>query len=99
MTVTVHLDEALNRYEIRVSGRLAGSTEFTDRGSVRTFYRTTMDPEFEGRGLGTQLISAALDAERAAHRHIRAKCPFVRRFVERHPQYEDLLAAAARKSA
>ncbi len=99
MTVTVQLDKTLRRYEIRVSGHLAGFTEFTDRGSVRTFCRTSIDPEFAGSGLGSQLISAALDAERAARHQIRAKCPFVRRFIERQPQYEDLLAATERKSA
>lgn len=98
MTVTVKLDEALSRYEIRVSGRLAGFTEFADRGSVRTFFRTQMEPEFEGRGLGSQLVGAALDSERAMHHQIRAKCPFVRRFVERHPEYADLMVTSARSA-
>lgn len=106
MTITVHCVEGgadggggLGRYEIRLHGRTAGYAEYTEHAGVRTFTHTVVDPEFEGRGLGSQLISQALDCERQSGRLVRAQCPFVKRFVERNPQYQDLLAAHSGPSA
>jgi predicted GNAT family acetyltransferase len=37
-------------------------------------------------------VQRALDGVRAKGRTIVAECPFVKRFVDEHPDYQDLLA-------
>jgi len=92
MSTAVTLNAAKERYEITVDGTVAGFTEAHPRGAVVLFPHTEISPDFEGHGLATQLIQAALDDVRARGLKIRATCPFVLAFLDKHPDYEDLLA-------
>jgi len=84
-----------HRYEIRVDGELAGFTEYVRRGGVVTFIHTETLPEYEGQGLGTQLVRQALDDVRAAGDTVVAQCPFVKSFIHRHAdEYGDLVSHA-----
>lgn len=96
MQVSVVLREDLGRYEVHVGGHTAGHVDFVDADGVRTFTSAKIDPEFEGRGLGSTLMERALDAERAAGHLIRPQCPFAKRFIDRNPQYRDLVAPRAK---
>jgi predicted GNAT family acetyltransferase len=44
-----------SRYEIRVAGELAGYSEYHDFRQQRSFMHTLIEPQFEGRGLGSRL--------------------------------------------
>ncbi len=81
-----------NRYEIHVDGILAGFTQAFEEGDVVTFPHTVVFDQFEGQGLSSQLVSGALDDVRVRGKLIVATCPYVARFVEKHPDYKDLLA-------
>lgn len=89
--VTVVENADRERYEITVDGTLAGFAQYVRRGGRTLFVHTEIDPAFEGQGLGGKLVKAALDGERAAERPIVPLCPFVRRYVDRHPEYADLV--------
>ncbi|MEV7398421.1 GNAT family N-acetyltransferase [Aeromicrobium sp. NPDC092404] len=89
-TVTHNSDE--NRYEIHVDDTLAGFTKAFEDGDVVTFPHTEVFDEFEGQGLASELVTGALDDIRARGKRIVPTCPYVARFVERHPDYQDLLA-------
>ena len=43
------------------------------------------------RGVGSRLIRAALDSARDQGLRVVPQCPFVRAFIERHPEYRDLV--------
>ncbi|HWV78594.1 MAG TPA: GNAT family N-acetyltransferase [Isoptericola sp.] len=81
-------------------GRRAGGAYYERRGdagsAVVVFTHTEVDPEFEGRGIGSQLAAGALDQVRAAGEKIVPLCPFIKAYVQRHPEYADLLAHPAR---
>ena len=81
-----------SRYEISVDGRLAGFTEYVDKGDILVFPHTQLFDEFAGQGLGAILVTGALDDVRANGRLIRADCTYVRRFLGKHPEYKDLIA-------
>jgi uncharacterized protein len=82
-----------HRYEARIDGELAGFAEYRASDRIVTFIHTEVLPEFEGRGVGSGLVRAALDDVRAKGRLVRAVCPFVKGYIERHPgEYEDLVA-------
>ena len=93
---TVVDNPAEHRFEIRVDGRLAGYAAYRAEERAHVFTHTEIDPAYEGQGLGSVLIRGALDEVRSRGRAVLPVCPFVRRFVERHPDYLDLVPAAAR---
>lgn len=90
MTGEVTNNEALGRYELTIDGRTALAA-YKDRGDHLTFYHTEVPPELEGRGIGKRLIAGALADVRRRGLRIVATCPFVRHYVETHPDERDLL--------
>jgi uncharacterized protein len=85
------------RYEIAVDGEVAGWSLYRRRPGLIAFVHTEVDPRFEGQGLGGRLISAALDEARAGGQIVLPFCPFVNAYIERHPQYADLVPAEYRE--
>lgn len=81
-----------NRYEARVDGELAGLIDYRLDGSVVEFPHTEVDPRFGGRGIGSALVRAALDAASVAQHTVIPTCPFVLDWIERHPTYQGLVA-------
>jgi len=90
MTKITH-DAAAARYLITVDGRDAGYADYIQGDGVRDFHHTVIDPEFRGQGLSKPLIQAALDDTRAAGDKVRPLCSAVAGFIEKHPEYRDLI--------
>lgn len=84
------------RFEVTVGDELAGFAMYHRIGENRDFTHTEIDNRFEGQGLGSTLIRAALDATRADGLGVIPHCPFVRRFIERHAEYVELVPAKRR---
>ncbi len=80
-----------HRYEIRLDGQLAGYAIYHRRGGRAYFVHTEIDPAFEGKGLGSALARGALDAEQALDERVVPLCPFIRSYIDRHPDYADLV--------
>jgi 4-aminobutyrate aminotransferase len=84
-----------SRYEARMAdGRTAGFAAYkrSPDAGVITFTHTEVDDAFEGQGIGSTLVRAALDRSREAGLKVRPVCPFVDAWISRHPDYQDLLA-------
>jgi predicted GNAT family acetyltransferase len=83
-----------SRYELRVGGQTVGLAAYRMRGDDRiVFLHTEVDDALEGRGLGSTLAGAALaDAQRRGFTIV-PLCPFIARYIQRHPEYEDAVAA------
>ena len=80
------------RYEARLDGRVVGYSEYRRVQGRVIFFHTEVDPEFEGKGIGSRLASGALDDVRAQGLKITVKCPFIAAYLKRHPAYQDLVA-------
>jgi predicted GNAT family acetyltransferase len=80
------------RYELWVGDTLAGLIRYTREDEVVTMVHTEIEPEFEGEGFGSALVSGALDSVRAKSKRVRPLCPFVAAYLKRHPEYADLVA-------
>lgn len=94
--VEVARNDEQGRYEARVGGRVAGVTEFELTEHAITFVHTEVDPAFEGQGVGSALARGALDdALNRGDRRVKVVCPFLRAWVERHPDYAARLTLAA----
>ncbi|ABE62622.1 acetyltransferase [Nitrobacter hamburgensis X14] len=79
-----------HRYEIEVDGHVA-ATYYRFLDGVIVFTHTQVPPELEGKGIGSELVKGALDQVRADRFRARAQCPFVKDWLEKHPDYDDLL--------
>lgn len=80
-----------HRYEARVDGELAGYIEYRPAGRERVFRHTQVLDAFEGKGVGSALVRAALDDLRARGLTVRPLCPFVAEWLRRHPDQLDLV--------
>ena len=96
METTVADNAKAHRFEITVDGKVAGFAAYTREGSTVSFTHTEIDPSFEGKGLGSALARGALDTTRAQGRAVLPFCPFIRGYVERHPEYLELVPADQR---
>ena len=81
-----------SRYVILVDGARAGFMDYKLRGNWFTAIHTEIDPAFGGRGLGQRLVKHVLDMVRDAGLSLRPLCPFVRSYLQKHPEYDDLVA-------
>jgi predicted GNAT family acetyltransferase len=79
------------RFEIHVDGKLAGFVAYKIHPGIITFTHTEIDDAYSGQGLGGTLVRTALDTARARRLGVRPVCPFVRRWISRHPDYVDLV--------
>ena len=80
-----------SRFEVRVDGEVAGFTEYRRRPGLIAFIHTLIDPRFEGQGLGSELVRAALSQARSDGLSVLPFCPFVRSYIARHTEYLDLV--------
>ena len=80
-----------SRFELAVEGHVAHADYAREPGRI-TFTHTIVPPALEGRGIGSRLVKAALAAARAEGLKVVPSCPFVRAYIERHAEEQDLLA-------
>ena len=81
-----------SRYLARVDGEVAGFAAYRMRGERIVFTHTEVDPAYEGKGVGSALAKAALDDVRRRGLTMVLVCPFMTAYVQRHPEYADLVA-------
>ena len=79
------------RFSISVDGQRVGFAEFVDRDGRRIFPHTQVAPAFQGRGLATILVREALEATRSTGLKIVPQCWMVAEFIDKNPEFADLL--------
>ena len=75
-----------------MEGRLAGFSQYRLEPPTIVVTHTTVEPEFEGKGVGSQLVRFLLDDARSRSLKVVPLCPFVRSYIRRHGEYADLVA-------
>jgi uncharacterized protein len=93
MDVSVTNAPERHRFEAWADGELAGFAQYIRRDGLIVFTHTEVNPEFEGHGVGGTLAQVALDDSSAHELRVRAQCPFIAAWIERHPAYKRLLEA------
>lgn len=83
-------NEAEHRFEAKVNGAIAFLT-YRESPHVITFIHTEVPSEFAGQGIGSSLARAGLDYARQKHLQAVPLCSFVAGYVQRHPEYLDLI--------
>jgi len=93
----VHVPEAIvnntaeHRFELmRADGM--GVLSYHMRGEhTIALVHTEVDPALRGRGVAARLAHDALEYARVNHLRLIPICPYVRAYLERHPEYADLV--------
>jgi predicted GNAT family acetyltransferase len=80
-------NEAESRYEVHVDGALAGFLEYRIIDGVHALVHTEVDEAYAGQGLGAQLAKFALDDAQARGVKVSPLCPFVAKYIDKHPEY------------
>lgn len=78
-------NEAKSRFETDLDGHTA-FLNYMQRGGSLILVHTEVPAEVGGRGAGAALVRAALDYARANALTVIPRCPFVKSYMERHPE-------------
>ena len=82
-----------NRYEIVADdGAVAGFVQYRRADGVVDMLHTEIDDAYEGQGLGGKLARGALDLVRGEGSKVVPSCSFIKGWIDKHEDYQDLLA-------
>lgn len=79
-------NQAERCYEAHIGRDLVGTTTYHLQSGLLTLLHTEVEPAFEGQGVGSRLVAAVLDDARERDLAVLPVCPFVRTYLQRHPQ-------------
>lgn len=94
MEPTVRNDPESGRYEIREGDTLLGIAAYRQAGNTLVLTHTEVEQDTGRSGVGSSLVRGALDDVRAQGLSVVPQCPFVRGWIDRHPDYADLVTDA-----
>ncbi|MET4096395.1 GNAT family N-acetyltransferase [Arthrobacter sp. UYCu712] len=78
-----------SRYEVHDGDTVIGQAAYVDRDDERqrVFYHTVIEEAYGGQGLAGILAAQALDETVAAGLAIVPVCPYIKTYLEKHPEY------------
>lgn len=79
------------RYVITIDDHEAELT-YRLKENVINFNHTRVPSALEGRGIGSKLVRHGLDEAQEKGYKVKPTCPFVKSYIDRHPEYQPLLA-------
>ena len=90
-----NLDQS--RFELWISDSTAtptmvGITDYVSHDGTVAIPHTEIDPSRGGRGYGSTMVRSTLDILRERGLQVIPQCPFVADFIDRNPEYLDLVA-------
>ncbi|MEN9715631.1 MAG: hypothetical protein RJA35_1098 [Actinomycetota bacterium] len=92
MEPTVVHNSDLRRYEIWLDGEKVGLADYSVMPGEIHFVHTEVDPAHQGKNLAAILMREALADVRATGKaKVVPVCSYVVRYMERHPETQDLL--------
>jgi predicted GNAT family acetyltransferase len=77
---------------VESGGQTAAAEYRMDGDDVMVMTHTEVPPALEGQGIASTLVKTAVAYAREHELKIRPQCSYVRAWVTRHPEVEDLIA-------
>jgi len=84
-------NEAAHRFEWTEDGLLC-VLDYTLNGTVAAYTHTGVPDAVGGRGIAADLVRTGLDTARTRGWRVRPLCSYVAAYIQRHPEYQDLVA-------
>lgn len=89
--IDIHHEPAAHRFVAR-TGRVDAVLEYdTVDANTLDYHHTFVPPALRGGGIASQLAEYALQYARANGLKVRPTCPFVARYLQRHPEFQALV--------
>jgi len=88
-------NRAARRFELHADGGIA-TLSYTETASTIDLVHTEVPSGLEGRGFGSALARAALEYARDGGKRVIPTCPFVRRYIASHPEWNRIADSAQR---
>ena len=89
-TLVITNNEEKKQYEVDL-GEAMAKIEYIPTKKMTVFTHTEVPVGYEGQGIANWMIRHVLDEARAQGKIVNPMCPFVKLFVQRHPEYMDLV--------
>ena len=77
------------RYFAAVEGGEAEAAYAEAADGTRSFNHTFVPDQMRGKGVAEQLVRHALDDTIRSGHGFKAVCPYVKQFVQKHPEYQE----------
>jgi predicted GNAT family acetyltransferase len=90
-TVNVCHDSEARTFEAYVGDAVAGVIVYERSAGRVVLTHTIVEPEYRGRGVGSQLVRATLELLRDERMKITNYCSFVDHFIDAHPDFRVLI--------
>jgi predicted GNAT family acetyltransferase len=97
--MTIINNQRDSQYETSVDGHLAYAAYEMLHPDTIVFTHTKVPEALGGRGIAGSLAKFALDDVRARKLKVIARCPFIKAYIEKHPEYQDLLSGTPPSAA
>ncbi len=91
MDVTVQDNPDRRRFEILLDGDVGGFADYRVRDGAVAVVHSEVDPAHRGKGLGGVLAARTLDILRERGVRVVPACPFFKKYVAEHPEYDDIV--------
>jgi len=78
------------RFELERDGHIA-YLDYKLGGGVLELMHTEVPQAMRGTGIGSEIVHTALEFARRDNLRVDVVCPFVAEYIERHPEYADLV--------
>ena len=75
---------------IERGGKRIAELQFREQGDDIEGHHTWVDPELRGGDHARRLVQALVERARAGHGKVIATCPYIRKVIERTPEYADV---------
>jgi len=79
-----------SRFELIDCAELVGEILYRRYPDRIVLVHTEVSPALEGQGLASRLVAGALEDIRTEGLRVVPVCPFVRAYLQRHPEYAEL---------
>lgn len=92
MTLTITHNPDDKEFKAVVEGKTAFlSYNVSPDGKTLNYFTTFVPPEIRGRHIAQNIVKFALDYAKENNFRVIPSCPFVKAYIDRHPEYKDLL--------
>ncbi|TGK34513.1 N-acetyltransferase [Leptospira gomenensis] len=87
---TLHSESEFKFYEI--FDGIEAYLVYGEEGEIWDLRSTYVPSELRGKGIADRLVKTAMNKARSLNKKIIPSCSYVATFLERHPEYADMVA-------
>lgn len=89
MELVIQHNTDKRRFETEVEGHVA-LVEYNLFNNGINYTHTEVPTQLEGRGIGSALAKHVLNYARENNLRVMPLCPFIKAYIDRHPEYADI---------